>query len=262
MATALLLTTSCNRFPATQATSPQAKAVTLTVSAATSLQAALQAIQRLYRQEHPHTTLVYNFGSSGSLQQQIEQGAPVDVFFSAAQKQMDALEQKDLLLPGTRRNLVGNQVVLATAKNSDIAAFRDLTGDLVQRAAIGDPRSVPIGQYAQEVLISLKLSDALNSKLVFARDARQVLTYVETGNVDAGLVYATDAHWGRVRVAATAPPGTHQPILYPVAVIKASKNAEAAQDFVQFLAGGRAQAVFKQHGFRPLADGRLPGPSR
>jgi len=249
MATALLLTTSCDRFPVTHATSPQAKAVTLTVSAAASLQDVMKAIQAVYRQEHPHTNLVYNFGSSGSLQQQIEQGAPVDVFFSAAQQQMNALEQQELLLPGTRQNLVGNQVVLVAPKNSDIADFQDLIKDSVQRTAIGDPRSVPAGQYAQEVLISLKLYEALKPKLVFARDVRQVLTYVETGNADAGLVYATDARSERVRVVATAPPNTHQPILYPVAVIKASKNAEAAQEFVQFLVSDRAQAIFSQYGF-------------
>lgn len=254
MVTAFLLTAGCHRLLRSNPTSTPADTVTLTVSAAASLQDVMKAIAADYRQQHPRTSLVYNFGSSGALQQQIEQGAPVDVFFSAAPKQMNALEQQNLLLPGTRQNLVGNRVVLLAPKNTDIAGFQDLTNASVQRVAIGDPGSVPAGQYAQEVLTSLKLYSALKPKLVFARDVRQVLAYVETGNVDAGLVYATDAQSSRVTVVATAPPSTHQPILYPVAVIKASKNAEAAQDFVRFLASDRAQAIFSQYGFRPLAD--------
>lgn len=225
----------------------------LTVSAAASLRDTLTEIESLYRQNQPNTTLTYNFGGSGSLQQQIEQGAPVDVFISAAPKQMDALEAKGLLLKDTRRNLLTNQVVLITAKTpakTAVADFKDLQTDSIQRIAIGDPASVPVGKYGEETLKSMGIFEQVKPKLVLAKDVRQVLSYVETGNVDAGLVYITDAQISdNVKVAAMAPEGSHAPVVYPVAVLKASQQADAAKSFVNFLAGDAASAVFQQYGF-------------
>lgn len=234
----------------------QAKPVILTVSAAASLQDVMKEIQSIHRQEQPNATITYNFGSSGSLQQQIEQGAPVDVFISAAQKQMDALQQKNLLLTDTRKDLLRNQVVLVTSKNaSNISDFKDLTSEEVNRVSIGDPQSVPAGQYGREVLTYLNLYESLKPKLVFAKDVRQVLTYVETGNVDAGIVYATDAKTSdQVNVMVTAPENSHSPIIYPVAVLRDSKNADAAREFVQFLSSDAAKAVFEKYGFIPVAQ--------
>ena len=223
----------------------------LTVSAAISLTNAMQEIKTIYQNGNPNVNITYNFASSGALQQQIEQGAPVDVFFSAAAKQMDALQQKNLLVPNTRRNLLTNRLVLITPRNAPaLTSFRNLTGDQVQRIAIGEPRSVPVGQYAQELLTNLKLFDSLKSKLVYGNNVRQVLTYVETGNVDAGIVYTTDAKESNsVRVGATAPSNLHSPIVYPVAALKDSKNVAAAKNFVQFLSSSQARAVFQNYGF-------------
>ena len=223
----------------------------LTVSAAISLTNALQEIKTLHQRSNPNINITYNFGASGALQQQIEQGAPVDVFFSAATKQMDALQQKNLLFPETRRNLLNNRLVLITPRNAPaLNSFRNLTGSEVRRIAIGEPKSVPAGQYAQEVLTNLKIFDSLKSKLVYGNNVRQVLTYVETGNVDAGIVYITDAKESQsVRVGATAQENLHSPIVYPVAVLKDSKNAAAAREFVQFLSSTQARTVFEKYGF-------------
>lgn len=223
----------------------------LTVSAAISLTNAMQEIKTIYQNGNPNVNITYNFASSGALQQQIEQGAPVDVFFSAAAKQMDALQQKNLLVPDTRRTLLTNRLVLITPRNTPaLTRFRNLTGSQVQRIAIGEPRSVPAGQYAQELLTNLKLFDSLKSKLVYGSNVRQVLTYVETGNVDAGIVYTTDAKESNsVRVGATAPSNLHSPIIYPVAVLKDSRNVAAAKNFVQFLSSSQARAVFQNYGF-------------
>jgi molybdate transport system substrate-binding protein len=211
----------------------------------------MQEIKTIYQNGNPNINITYNFASSGALQQQIEQGAPVDVFFSAAAKQMDALQQKNLLVPDTRRTLLTNRLVLITPKNAPaLTSFRNLAGSQVKRIAIGEPRSVPAGQYAQELLTNLKLFDSLKSKLVYGNNVRQVLTYVETGNVGAGIVYTTDAKESNsVRVGATAPSNLHSPIVYPVAALKDSRNVAAARNFVQFLSSSQARAVFQKYGF-------------
>ena len=225
----------------------------LTVSAAISLKDALDEAKQIYTKEHADVAIAINYGASGTLQLQIEQGAPVDVFLSAAPKQMDALETKGLLLAGTRRDLLQNEVVLVVPKDSKLGlrSFQDLTRADVKQVALGEPTTVPAGQYAKETLTSLGIYDAVNAKAVLAKDVRQVLTYVETGNVDAGIVYATDAaSSSKVTVVATAPPKSHAPVIYPGAVIKASKNPEAAKAFLDFLAGPRGAAVFQKYGFK------------
>ena len=223
----------------------------LTVSAAISLTNAMQEIKTLYQRSNPNVNVTYNFSASGALQQQIQQGAPIDVFFSAATKQMDALQQKNLLDPGTRINLLTNRLVLITPRNAKaLTSFQDLTSDQVSQIAIGEPKSVPAGQYAQELLMKLKIFDSIKSKLIYGNNVRQVLTYVETGNVDAGIVYITDAKESKsIRVAATAQENLHSPIVYPVAVLRDSKNVTAAREFVQFLSGTQARTVFEKYGF-------------
>jgi molybdate transport system substrate-binding protein len=230
-----------------------APASEITVSAAISLKDALDEIARLYRTEKPGTVIHFNLGASGSLQLQIEQGAPVDVFISAAAKQMDALESEDLLLAGTRKNLVENKVVLIVLKGkAGIASFQDLTRPEVKLIAIGEPHAVPAGKYAQEILTHFGIYDQLKPRIVQAQDVRQVLTFVETGNVDAGIVYRTDAMTSsKVTVVATAPGDSHAPVIYPIAVIKNSKNASAAKDFVNFLLGPKSSVAFRKYGFIP-----------
>lgn len=245
-----VLAVGCHRSNLSNAPSDTTQPTALTISAAASLRDTLTEIQSLYRQEQPSVTLTYNFGSSGSLQQQIEQGAPVDVFISAAPKQMDALQDKDLLLNDTRRNLLINQIALVTAQSATLSDFKDLQTADVEKIAIGDPASVPAGKYSEETLNATGILEQVKSKLVLAKDVRQVLSYVETENVDAGLVYVTDAQISdKVKVVAIAPEGFHTPIVYPVAVVKASQQPEAAKTFVDFLTSDTASAVFQQYGF-------------
>jgi molybdate transport system substrate-binding protein len=223
---------------------------TLLISAAASLQAALKAIEPRFAQANPSVKLTYNFGSSGTLQQQIEQGAAVDVFVSAAQKQMNALQKKGLTLIGTRHNLLTNRLVLIVPKNSTLglSSFRQLVN--VKKIAVGEPRSVPVGQYAEEVFKNLGLLDPLKSKFVFGNNVRNILSAVESGNVDAGVVYITDAKLSnRVKRVATASTTLHSPIVYPIAVLKGSKNAALAKAYVQFLASDTAKTVFRTYGF-------------
>ena len=226
----------------------------LTISAAASLKDVMEEIEPLYEQEHPGTEIIYNFASSGSLQRQIEQGAPVDIFISAAAKQMDALEKQDLLLTETRHDLLKNQMVLVIpASNKKVDNFNDLTTKEIQIIALGEPKSVPAGKYAQEVLTSFKIADQVNSKAVYAKDVRQVLNYVATGNVEAGIVYRTDAQVSdHVKIAAIAPETSHSPVMYPIAVIKDSDNPEAATELVEFLTTPEAQTVFEEYGFVPV----------
>ena len=223
----------------------------LLISAAASLKEALEEIKPLYQQSKPNVNINYNFGSSGALQQQIEQGAPADIFISAAKKQVDALEQKGLLVPGTRNIIAKNRLVLVVPKNVvGITSFYSLKDAKVKKIAIGEPRSVPAGQYAQQVLEKLKIWSEIKSKLVFANNVRQVLASVESGNADAGLVYITDAKISdKVKVVVTADEKYHSPIIYPLAVVKRSKNIDAAKEFSQFLSSNQAKSVFKKYGF-------------
>ncbi len=224
----------------------------LIVSAAASLKDALQAVQQVYQQTKPAVSIKYNFAASGPLQQQIENGAPVDVFVSAAEKQMNALDKKGLILKDTRRYLLTNTLVLIVPQNSSsaITDFRQLAGSDVKKIAVGEPRSVPAGQYADEVFKNLGILSQVRPKLVLGNSVRQVLTFVASGNADAGLVYATDAKISpQVKVVATAAENLHSPIIYPVAVLKNSKNVQAAKEYVQFLSSNQTSGVFQKYGF-------------
>lgn len=229
--------------------------VSLTISAAISLQNALQDIAALYHKAHPNVAIRLNVGASGTLQRQIEQGAPVDLFLSAAESEMDGLESKGLILRETRKNLLTNSVVLIVPKgHTNIRRLQDLAKPDVKIIAIGNPQSVPAGKYAQQVLTHFGLNNKVASKLVLAKDVRAVLTYVATGNADAGIVYETDAMTtDQVTVVATAPPGSHQPVIYPVAVLATSRDTAAAKAFQDFLLGPESAAVFRKYGFHPVA---------
>ena len=224
---------------------------TLTVSAAASLRDALIEAESAYKQSRTEVAFVNNFGSSGTLAAQIDQGAPVDIFISAATRPMDDLAAKGLIAEGSRRNLLRNTLVLIAPLDSKLNVFEGLTESSIKVIALGDPTSVPAGQYGKETLESLHLWDRLGTKLVFGKDVRQVLTYVETGNADAGLVYATDAMISaKVRVIAKAPDATHEPIVYPAAVVKRSRGEAQARGFLDYLAGPTGQALFGKRGFR------------
>ena len=190
------------------------------------------------------------------MQRQIEQGAPVDIFISASPKEMDSLQSQGLLVPDTRKDLVKNSVVLIVPVGSaGVSNFQDLTKPAIKTIAVGEPQTVPAGKYAQEVLMHLGIYDQLKPKLVFAKDVRQVLTYVETGNADAGIVYATETMVSKkVTVAATASEDSHSPVVYPAAIVRSSKNLAGAKMFIEFLGGGEARAVFQKYGFIPAGS--------
>ncbi|HLN63970.1 MAG TPA: molybdate ABC transporter substrate-binding protein [Symbiobacteriaceae bacterium] len=222
------------------------------VSAAASLTDALKEAQQGFEQEHGAVKLRLNFGSSGALQQQAEQGAPVDLFVSAATAPMEVLVSKGLVEPSAVRTLATNKVVLIRSKAGEavVKNWDDLRSDQVKKVAIGNPQHVPAGQYGKAVLEHLNLWGAVEPRLVLGEDVRQVLAYVETGEVQAGLVYSTDAALSqKVVVVAEAPAGSHAPIVYPVAVLKESKHPAEARSFADYLASDHGQAILKKYGF-------------
>jgi len=247
----MALATGCSsEKSATPSTPPQK--IELNISAAVSLKDALTEIQKNYEAKNPNIKLTYNLGASGGLQKQIEQGAPADIFISAAPKQMNDLEAKNLVNKSTRKNLVENKLVIIVPKSAtnNITRYEDLAKNEVHKISIGETTTVPAGQYAQEVLKKLGIWDKIQDKTVLAKDVRTVLTYVETGNVEAGIVYKTDAASSdKVTIVATAPEGSHQPILYPVAVLSATKQPKAAEDFLTYLTTPECKTIFEKYGF-------------
>src|SRR5580704_19737254 len=228
----------------------------VTVSAAISLKDSLDEIGKIYEKAHPGAKISFNYAGSGTLQRQIEQGAPVDIFFSAAEKQMDDLQSKDLVDAGTRRNIVANQLILIVpASDTTIHSFQDLSNVSVKVLALGEPATVPAGTYARQTLEHLGIWGGVEKKVVLAKDVRAVLTYVETGNADAGMVYQTDAQGSqKVRIVAVAPADSHDPIIYPAAILKGAKNPAGAAPFLAFLSSSEAREVFAKYGFLPAEN--------
>jgi len=231
----------------------------MTLSVAISMKEAVETLGRQFMQNRSGVTLRYNFGSSGELQKQIEAGAPVDLFISAAQRQMDELQQKGLVDTASRRVFARN--VLTVIKPSglalDISKPVDLAGPKVQRIVIGNPKTVPVGQYAEESLKALGLWDQLQPKLVLAENVRQTLDYVARGEVEAGFVYTTDAavRPGVVVEAFRPADDTYRPVLYPVAVVKDARQPALARAFIDLLVSRDGQAVLSRFGFQPSPPG-------
>ncbi len=225
---------------------------TLTVSAAVSLKDAFNEIAALYKAK-TGATINFNFGASGALQKQIETGAPVDVFASAGEKQINELAAKNLIDAATRRDFARNKLVLIVPSDSkiNIAAVNDLSKPDVQKIAVGNPKTVPAGQYTEQVFEKLNLKTSVASKLIFAEDVRQVLDYVQRGEVDAGIVYTSDAQsaQGKIRVAAEIPEDAHEPISYPIAVIKDAKEIELARQFTDLVLSADGQKILQKYGF-------------
>lgn len=231
-------------------------AMEITVSAAISLKNTFEEIGKIFEEEHPRTKVRFNFGASGDLARQIEAGAPVDVFASAAQKDMDDIDQKGLITSGTRMNFAGNSVVLVKPGMSQIRMelFEDLRKPEVKKIVIGNPKSVPAGRYAEEVLKYLNLWEAVRDKLVLAEHVRQALDYVARNEVDAAMVYSTDAmiRPREVRIVTKAPDRSHQPIVYPIGIVKGSKNQSLAKEFVAFVLSPDGKNLLKKYGFETV----------
>jgi molybdate transport system substrate-binding protein len=227
------------------------QAADLTVSAAASLTNAFKDLAALFEAANPGSKVLYNFGASGALLQQIDKGAPVDVFASADQETMDQAQGKGLVQAAQRRNFVSNTLVVivpSTAANTP-KSVADLGQAAYQRIAIGLPASVPVGRYTKSVLEAAGQWAAIEPKMIGANNVRQALDYVARAEVDAGFVYATDAALmpDKVKVALTVP--TTTPVLYPVAPLTASANGALALRFVDFLQSASAQAVLAKYGF-------------
>ena len=226
--------------------------VTINISAASSLTAALNEANKVYATLKPWVTLATNYGGSGTLQTQIEQGAPCDVFISAAAAQMDNLQNENLLLPGSRINLLTNKIALIVPKGNPLGltSFNDLTLSKVKLIAVGDPKSVPAGAYASTAFIQLGILTAIQSKFILGANVTQMLQYVDSGNVDAGIVYSTDAlSDNNVVVVATGPSDVNATIVYPGAIIKDTKVPASSQDYLNFLGSPQAKAIFTKYGF-------------
>ncbi|WKY43701.1 molybdate ABC transporter substrate-binding protein [Eubacteriaceae bacterium ES2] len=236
----------------TESNEASGEPVTLTISAAASLTEAMGEIQEAYAEKSPDTTLVFNFGSSGTLAQQITEGAQVDVFMSASKKDMTTVKDAGELDDSTWVDLLQNEVVLIVPADSTLTldSFEGVTDPSVTSIGIGEMESVPAGRYAKQVFTSLGILDQVTAKAIYGKDVKEVLAWVETGNVDAGVVYSTDAESSdSVKVVATADPSTHDPIVYPVAMIKTSQNADASKDFIEFLQSDKAKGIFEGYGF-------------
>ncbi|WP_017662246.1 molybdate ABC transporter substrate-binding protein [Baaleninema simplex] len=238
------------------ATAPETASdtTTLTVAAAASLTDAMTDLAEQFEERYPNIDVRLNFAASGTLQRQIEQQAPVDVFASAAQKPMDELERQGLVDPETRRVFAANRIVVVVPQESEVSlkSLDELKTPEIDRLAMGNPDTVPAGRYAKQALEAAQLYGELETAqtLVFAENVRQVLAYVEQNSVDAAIVYQTDAAISdRVRVAFPIPADFSEPIRYPIAVVGQSEEPEAARSFVEFVAGSESQAILDKYGF-------------
>lgn len=223
---------------------------TVNISAAASLTEALNEIQVLYN-KNSSDVVQFNFGGSGSLQKQIQEGAPCDLFISASAKNMDNLEKEGLIEESTRKDLLGNTLTLISSKEKAGQVKLDaLESDDVQSVAIGEVETVPAGNYAKQTLEAMGVWEAVQLKSVFAKDVKQVLEYVDTGNADCGFVYKSDALQLKTGVIVSDVPSTdHEPIVYPAAMMKNAKEKEAAENFYAFLETKETKDIFGKYGF-------------
>jgi molybdate transport system substrate-binding protein len=250
-------------------TSGDEESVELTVFAAASLQETLTEIGEMYEEEMPNVTITFNFDSSGTLKTQIEEGAECDVYLSAAQKQMNALDSSqtgdanpdglDFVEQGTRVNILENKVTLVVPEGNpeNITSFEDLKerlqeGDILLAMGNSD---VPVGQYAEKILAYFDLDEdalAADGCITYGSNVKEVTTQVSEGSVDCGIVYCTDAYSAELTIVDTATADMCGQVIYPAAVINTSQNKEAAQAFLDYLQTDECMAVFEEVGFSPV----------
>ena len=243
--------TGCATKTDTVVTETVTKNTTITLAAAASLKNCFEdSLIPLFYEKHPEITVQTTYDSSGKLQTQIEEGADVDVFFSAGMKQMNALVDSGLVSRDTVSELLDNEVVLIKSAgiNARVDSFENIGN--AETIAIGDPESVPAGQYAKEVLTSLGFFDGLTDKFSLGTNVTEVLNWVAEGSANVGIVYATDAaSTDKVEIIASAPNGSVGRIIYPVGMVTKTAHEKAAKDFLAFLASEEAAAIFKDYGF-------------
>ena len=219
------------------------KPVEITVSAASSLSDAFKDIGAGFQAKHPEVKINFNFGASGVLQKQIEQGASVDIFASASPVEMDALDGKGLIIKDTRINFTRNKLVIIAPSRLTAEELKNL-----DKIAICDPKIAPAGRYAQTFLENAGIYEAVKPKLIFAENVRQVLDYVERGEVDAGFVYFSDTLKSNKSVSPVND-SLYPLILYPIAVIKDSKQSAISGQFIEYVQSAEGQAILRKNGF-------------
>jgi molybdate transport system substrate-binding protein len=229
-----------------------AHAADLTVAAAVSLTNAFKELGPAFEAQYPGNKVLFNFAASDALLAQIAKGAPVDVFATADRETMDKAQQQKLLAPGSRRDFAGNSLVLITPIEGGLPlkTLADLQRPEVKRIALGKPEIVPAGRYARGALEAAGLWTAVEPKAIYAQNVRQALDYVARGEVEAGLVYATDWRVQKDRVKMLFEVSTGTPIRYPVAVVAGAAHADAAREFVAYLLSPAGQALLAGHGFQ------------
>ena len=230
----------------------QAQPETLTIVAANSLREAFRKVLPLYETQYPETNLRIIYGPSQTLRNQIEQGAPVDVFLPSLVDEIDQLQKKGLILDGSKRIYAGTSLVLITGATlpASITSIQDLHSASVRRLAIGDPKTSSVGKVAAQFLKSSQLEPKLKSQYVFGEHSRAVLDLVANGEAEVGIVYRTDAALSKkVRILDTTPVESHEPVQYGVALPWTAKNISGAGDFVQFLLTPPVQELLQQYGF-------------
>lgn len=224
----------------------------VTILAAASLTDSLDEIITEYEKD-ADCTITPSYAGSGDLVQQIEGGAPCDIFISASKSNMDQLEDGGYIDTETRQDMLTNTLTLiATAEKKDAVTMDSLISDEVGTIAVGEPETVPAGKYASQVFDNMKIADQLTDKIVYAKDVRAVLNYVETGDADCGFVYKTDAlllDEENGVIVEDVDSSLHDPIVYPAAIMKEAPQAESAADFYEFLQTDFAKEVFEKYGF-------------
>ena len=227
-------------------------AADLMVSAASSLTNAFQEIGKAYEKERPGTRVLFNFGASGQLLQQISRGAPTDVYASADAESMNRAEQQNLVLRSSRTDFAVNKLLLVAPSDSALAleTLQDLTKAQVQRIAVGNPDSVPVGRYAKAALEKAGLWSTLEPKYIYTQNVRQSLDYVARGEVEAAFVYLTDAAVSAVGVRTAFEVPTEKPIVYPIAAVKGYGNENRALDFIAYVRSDAGRKVLDKFGFR------------
>jgi molybdate transport system substrate-binding protein len=242
------------------APSQMAWAADVIVFAAASLKNALDDATHGFEQQGGAPVKI-SYAASSQLAKQIESGAPADIFISADLAWMDYLEKRNLVQPGTRKNLLGNRLVLVAPAGSgvkvDIKPGLDLVGMLKGgRLAMADPASVPAGKYGKAALQKLGVWESVAPHVAGAENVRAALLFVDRAETPLGIVYATDAASDpKVEIAGVFPEDTHPPIIYPVALTAASKNSDAAK-FLGFLESPAARAAFEKQGFTVLGEAK------